>query len=247
MTSSLLFNFFLILWEVLYTLVTLPILFFPTHVVTIFLTFSIKIVLYMLRLLCGVEYEIRGMENVPKQPFIIASKHQSPFETFIFMLLFRNAVFVLKRELKWIPFIGLHLMALGMIFINRSDGISSIRYIVKLAKLRVKENRNIIIFPEGTRTVAKQKTKYQSGVVALYSVLSVPVLPVALNTGLFWPKSILSMRKNPGKAVIEILPPIYPGLSKGEFLKNLKKTIEGKSSKLATRKLVLQITEKHLQ
>ncbi|MGL9718164.1 MAG: lysophospholipid acyltransferase family protein [Wolbachia sp.] len=190
----------------------------------------------MLRLLCGVEYEIRGMENIPKQPFIIASKHQSPFETFIFILLFKNAVFILKRELKWIPFIGLHLMALGMIFINRSDGISSIRYVVKSAKVRTKENRSIIIFPEGTRTAVKQKTKYRPGVAALYKGLSVPILPVALNTGLFWPKSILSIRKNPGKAIIEILPPIYPGLSKDEFLKNLEKTIEEKSSKLAAEK-----------
>lgn len=101
-----------------------------------------------------------------------------------------------------------------MIFINRSDGISSIRHIIKLAKMRIKENRSIIIFPEGTRTTINQNIKYQPGIAALYSVLSVPVLPVALNTGLFWPKSILSLRKNPGKAVIEILPPIYPGLNK---------------------------------
>nr|WP_255419670.1 lysophospholipid acyltransferase family protein [Wolbachia endosymbiont of Dipetalonema caudispina] len=192
----------------------------------------------MLRLLCGIEYEIRGIENIPKQPFIIASKHQSPFETLIFMLLFRNAVFILKRELKWIPFIGLHLMALGMIFINRLDGIKSIRYIIKLAKIRMKENRSIIIFPEGTRTVAVtgQKTEYQSGVAALYSMLSVPVLPVALNTGLFWPKHIFSIKKIPGKAVIKILSPIYPGLSKGIFLESLRKTIEEKSNKLAAKK-----------
>ncbi|MGL9718633.1 MAG: lysophospholipid acyltransferase family protein [Wolbachia sp.] len=236
MISGLLFNFFLILWEVLYTSITLPILFFPARIITIFLAYSVKVVLFMLRLLCGVEYAIKGMENIPKQPFIIASKHQSPFETFIFILLFRNAVFILKRELKWIPFVGLHLMALRMIFINRLDGISSIRYIVKLAKMRIKENRSIIIFPEGTRTVAKQKAKYRPGVAALYSVLSVPVLPIALNTGLFWPKSILSIRKNPGKAIIEILPPIYPGLSRDEFLRNLERTIEEKSSELAAEK-----------
>ncbi|MFP3035618.1 MAG: lysophospholipid acyltransferase family protein [Wolbachia sp.] len=236
MISGLLFNFFLILWEVFYTSITLPILFFPARIITIFLAYSVKVVLFMLRLLCGVEYEIKGIENIPKQPFIIASKHQSPFETFIFILLFRNAVFILKRELKWIPFVGLHLMALRMIFINRLDGISSIRYIVKLAKMRIKENRSIIIFPEGTRTVATQKAKYRPGVAALYSVLSVPVLPIALNTGLFWPKSILSIRKNPGKAIIEILPPIYPGLSRDEFLRNLEKAIEEKSSKLAAEK-----------
>ncbi len=231
--SGLLFNFFLILWEVFYTFITLPVLFFPARVITIFLSFSVRVVLLMLRLLCGVKYEVRGMENIPKQPFIIASKHQSPFETFIFILLFKGAVFVLKRELKWIPFIGLHLMALKMIFINRSDGISSIRHIIKLAKMRIKENRSIIIFPEGTRTTAKQNTKYQSGIAALYSVLSVPVLPVALNTGLFWPKNILSLSKNSGKAIIEILPPIYPGLNKDDFLQTLEKTIEEKSRQIS--------------
>ncbi|QOD38774.1 lysophospholipid acyltransferase family protein [Candidatus Wolbachia massiliensis] len=236
MISSLLFNFFLILWEVLYTLIALPVVLFPIHVTTGFLVCSVRVVLLMLRLLCGVKYEIRGMENIPRQPFIVASKHQSPFETFIFILLFRNAVFILKRELKWIPFIGLHLMALRMIFINRSDGIASIRYIVKLAKMRIRENRSIIIFPEGTRTAAKQKVEYRPGIAALYSVLSVPVLPVALNTGLFWPKSMLSIRKNPGKAVIEILPPIYPGLNKDEFLKNLERAIEEKSNELTTEK-----------
>ncbi|GFY65481.1 1-acyl-sn-glycerol-3-phosphate acyltransferase family protein [Trichonephila inaurata madagascariensis] len=123
-----------------------------------------------------------------------------------------------------------------MIFINRSDGISSIRHIIKLAKMRIKENRSIIIFPEGTRTTINQNIKYQPGIAALYSVLSVPVLPVALNTGLFWPKSILSLRKNPGKAVIEILPPIYPGLNKNEFLQSLEKIIEERSSRLTIEK-----------
>ncbi|WP_341819383.1 lysophospholipid acyltransferase family protein [Wolbachia endosymbiont (group A) of Brachyopa scutellaris] len=236
MISSLLFNFFLILWEVFYTFITLPVIFFSECVITIFLVCSVRVVLFMLRLLCGIKYEVRGMENIPKQPFIIASKHQSPFETFIFILLFRKVVFILKRELKWIPFIGLHLIALKMIFINRSDGISSIRHIIKLAKMRIKENRSIIIFPEGTRTTINQNIKYQSGIAALYSVLSVPVLPVALNTGLFWPKSILSLRKNPGKAVIEILPPIYPGLNKNEFLQSLEKIIEERSSRLTIEK-----------
>ncbi len=236
MISSLLFNFFLILWEMLYTLIALPVILFPTRVITIFLACSVRVVLLMLRLLYEIEYEVRGMENIPKYPFVIASKHQSPLETFIFILLFRNAVFILKRELKWIPFIGLHLIALRMIFINRSDGINAMRHIIKLARMRIAENRSIIIFPEGTRTAAKQKTKYQPGIDALYSVLSVPVLPVALNTGLFWPKSILSMRRNPGKAVIEILPPIYHGLNKNEFLKNLEKTIEERSNKLTAEK-----------
>ncbi|MDN5248130.1 MAG: lysophospholipid acyltransferase family protein [Wolbachia endosymbiont of Tyrophagus putrescentiae] len=173
------------------------------------------------------------MENVPKQPYIIASKHQSPFETFIFIVLFKGAVFVLKRELKWIPFIGLHLMALKMIFIDRSNGIGSLRDIIKLAKIHIRENRSIIIFPEGTRTGVQRNIKYQPGIAALYKALSVPVLPVALNTGLFWPKSILSMRRKPGTAVIEILSPIYPGLNKDDFLKTLEQAIENKSMDIA--------------
>ncbi|WP_246210105.1 lysophospholipid acyltransferase family protein [Wolbachia endosymbiont of Atemnus politus] len=88
----------------------------------------------MLRLLCRIEYEIRGRENISKQPFVVAYKHQSPLETFIFMLLFRKVAFILKRELKWVPFAGLHFMVLRMIFINRSDGISSILHIIELTR-----------------------------------------------------------------------------------------------------------------
>ncbi|VVC31124.1 Phospholipid/glycerol acyltransferase [Cinara cedri] len=123
-----------------------------------------------------------------------------------------------------------------MIFINRSDGVSSLRNTIRLAKIRIRENRSIIIFPEGTRTTAKHGVKYQPGVAALYNALSVPVLPIALNTGLFWPKSILSLRRTPGKAIIEILPPIYPGLNKNDFLQNLEKIIEERSSQLVLQK-----------
>lgn len=236
MILNLLFNLLLVLWEVLYTLVALPIIFFPSCIVTFFLVYAVKATLFFLYLLCGIKYEVKGVENIPKQPFIIASKHQSPFETFIFIILFKGAVFILKRELKWIPFIGLHLMALKMIFINRSDGVSSLRNTIRLAKIRIRENRSIIIFPEGTRTTAKHGVKYQPGVAALYNALSVPVLPIALNTGLFWPKSILSLRRTPGKAIIEILPPIYPGLNKNDFLQNLEKIIEERSSQLVLQK-----------
>ncbi|OEY86900.1 acyl-phosphate glycerol 3-phosphate acyltransferase [Wolbachia pipientis] len=235
MVLNILFNFFLVIWEVLYTLIGLPIILFPPWIITLCLVYAIKITLFMLSLLCGVKYEVKGLGNIPQQPCIIASKHQSPLETFIFIILFRGAAFVLKREIKLIPFIGCHLMALKMIFIDRSDGIGSVRNIIKLAQTCIKGNRNIIIFPEGTRAAIKQGQhgKYQSGVVALYSALSVPVVPVALNTGLFWPKNILSLRRKPGKAIIEILPPIYPGLDKKTFLVTLEKTIEERSSRLA--------------
>lgn len=232
MILSLLFNIFLILWELFYTTVTLPILFLSSKILTFFLVCSVRVVLFALYFFCGISYEIRGTENIPKQPYIVASKHQSPFETFIFILLFKGAVFVLKRELKWIPFIGLQLMALKMIFIDRSSGISSLRKVVKSAKLSIKKKRNIIIFPEGTRVAVGDNRKYQTGIAALYGALSTPVVPIALNTGLFWPNSILSLKRNSGKAIIEILPPIYPGLKKDEFLEVLERAIETKSNQL---------------
>lgn len=232
MILNFLFNLFLILWELFYTLFALPMIFFPVGILTFFLINAVKFTLFMLYLLCDIRYEIRGLENIIKQPCIIASKHQSPLETFIFILLFKGSIFILKKELRWIPFIGLHLIALKMIFIDRSDGIGSLRNIIKLAKIRIKENRSIIIFPEGTRVGIKQKVKYQIGVAALYNALSVPVLPVALNTGLLWPKNILSLSRRPGKAIIEILPPIYPGLKKGDFLANLEKVLEEKTHQL---------------
>lgn len=215
-----------------YTVATLPVLFLPSKVLIFFLTCSVRIVLSALYFFCGISYEIRGIENIIKQPCIIASKHQSTFETFIFILLFKGAVFILKRELKWIPFIGLQLMALKMIFIDRSSGINSLRKIIKSAKVSIKENRSVIIFPEGTRVRVNETRKYQAGIAALYGALSIPVVPVALNTGLFWPNSILSLKRNSGKAVIEILPPIYPGLKKDEFLEVLEKAIETKSNQL---------------
>lgn len=233
---NLLFNLFLVLWEVLYTLVALPIIFFPSYIVTFFLVYAVKATLFFLYLLCGIKYEVKGVENIPKQPFIVASKHQSSFETLIFVTLFKGAVFVLKQELKWIPFIGLHIMALKMIFISRSDRVNSLRNAIRLAKTHIRKNRSIIIFPEGMRTTVGHSEKYKTGVAALYSALSVPVLPIALNTGLFWPKSILSLRRTPGKAVIEILPPIYPGFNRNDFLQNLEKIIEERSSQLILQK-----------
>ncbi|UWI83272.1 lysophospholipid acyltransferase family protein [Wolbachia endosymbiont of Howardula sp.] len=236
MFGNILFNIFLIIWELFFTILTLPIVFCSKYILKIIFTLSVRIVLFMLRVLCSITYEVRGLENILTSPCIIASKHQSPFETLIFMLLFKNAVFILKHELQWIPFIGLHLKALRMIFINRANGIASIRHIIKSSKILIKENKSIIIFPEGTRTEINRKIAYHPGVFILYSLLSLPVLPIALNTGLFWPKSIISAHKHPGIAIIEILPPILPGLSKEEFLYRLESAIEAKSLALTKKK-----------
>ncbi|WP_408647435.1 lysophospholipid acyltransferase family protein [Wolbachia endosymbiont of Pentidionis agamae] len=233
MILNLLFNLFLVLWSITYSFITIPIIFLPYYFISTTLNISVRVALFMLYFLCGIKYEVIGIENIPKEKsFIIASKHQSTLETFIFLLLFKGSVFILKKELKWIPFLGLHLMALKMIFIDRKSGVGSIRTILKLAKMRIQENKNVIIFPEGTRVKVGKNAKYKAGIATLYHNLSVPVLPVALNTGLFWPGGIFSLKKRRGSATIEILPQINPGLSKGDFLEKLRNVIEERSHQL---------------
>lgn len=224
--KNLIFNFFLVIWAIFYTVISMPILLMPLPIVITFSSFAVKIVLLMLKLICGITYEIKGKENIPNGPFIVASKHQSPLETFILMVLFKRTVFILKKELLWLPFIGLHFFALKMIFIDRRGGSSVVRNMTKTTKLRLKEGRTVVIFPEGTRVAIGQKREYKSGIAFLYSSLSVPVLPIALNTGLFWPRNIMSLQRNCGKAIVEILPPIYPGLTKKDFLALLQNSIE---------------------
>lgn len=229
---SLIFNLFLIVWAIFYTVISMPILLMPLPIIITFSVFAVKVVLFMLKLICGIAYEVEGKENIPNGPFIIASKHQSPLETFILMVLFKRTVFILKKELLWLPLVGLHFFALKMIFVDRRGGSSVVRNMTKATELRLKEGRTVVIFPEGTRVAIGQKREYKSGIAFLYSSLSAPVLPIALNTGLFWPRNVMSLQKNCGKAVIEILPPIYPGLAREDFLNLLQNSIEEKSKLL---------------
>lgn len=190
-----------------------------------------KISLFLLKLICGIRYKVVGRENLPKEPFIIASKHQSAFETVAFWELFYIPTYVLKRELTKIPFFGIYLVRMQMICISRSAGASALKQIVKEADFHLKEGRHIIIYPEGTRTKPGTKTeRYHPGIVALYNNCNVPVVPVALNSGEYWQNK--KWTKTPGTITVKILPPIMPGLNKKEFLEKLNEQIEENSSKL---------------
>ncbi|WP_410522105.1 lysophospholipid acyltransferase family protein [Neoehrlichia mikurensis] len=187
--------------------------------------FGTHVLLYLCDVIDGITYEIKGKEHLPMQPYIVASEHQSPLETLILFTVFKNAVYVLKKEVIILPIFNIFFILLKMIFIDRSKKLQALKKMLKLSKLRFDEGRTIIIFPQGSRTTINKKAQYKSGVAALYSSLSVPVVPIALNTGLFWPRSLVSFKKKPGKAIIKILPPINPGLSKQEFLQQLKKNL----------------------
>jgi 1-acyl-sn-glycerol-3-phosphate acyltransferase len=187
--------------------------------------------LFFARVCCGITYEVRGRENIQTHPVIYASKHQSAWDTIVFFLtLSPNLAYVLKKELLKLPFWGWYLWRMKMIAIDRSAGASSIKQLVRDGKTALAENRPIVIFPEGTRTKPSSKPDYHAGITAMYSTLGVPVVPVALNSGVYWGKN--AFFKKSGKIIIEFLPPIPAGLPKKQFAEQLQNDIETASNQL---------------
>jgi 1-acyl-sn-glycerol-3-phosphate acyltransferase len=186
--------------------------------------------LWLARRLVGIGYEVQGSEHITNQPVIYASKHQSAWETMIFLVLLNRPCYVLKRELLRIPLWGWYLWRMGMIAIDRNGSASAMKQMLRDAKARVAEGRTIVIYPEGTRTRPMAAPSYHPGVVALYSQLNIPVIPVALNSGLFWGKD--AFFKKPGRITIRFMPAIPAGLPKKEFMARLQETIETESTLL---------------
>lgn len=186
--------------------------------------------LWLLRVVGGVAYEFRGLENVPKGPLIVAAKHQSALETLALALVFEDFAYILKRELLFIPVVGWYFMRGGMVAIDRSKGSRAMVLMNAAAAQAIAEGRQLIIFPEGTRRAPGAEPAYKLGLTHLYSRLGVPCLPVALNTGLYWPRRSLTRR--PGTAVMEFLPPIPPGLDRNGFLAEVQRRIETASDAL---------------
>jgi len=187
--------------------------------------------LALLRLTVGLAYEVRGRENLPEGPCLIAAKHQSAFETLALQVILTDPAFVLKRELTLIPVAGWGMWRLGHIAIDRNAGASALMSLIRQAKRRIADGRQVVIFPEGTRSAPLSAPNYRPGVAALYRALQVPCVPVALNSGLFWPRN--SPWKFPGRITIEILPALAPGLSSGAFMAELQQAVEPRSAELA--------------
>ena len=186
---------------------------------------------FLLKFFCGLTIRVKGLENIPKKNgYIIASKHQSALETIILFNYIPNLVFILKRQLFFIPVAGWYFLKLGCILINRSGGTKTMKSMTQLASKRLEEGMNIAIFPEGTRTAPGTVGKYSPGVAFLYSQTNVDVLPVALNTGVYWPKN--KIMKFSGQVDICFLPVIKAGLDKRDFLKQLQDKIEGAQKEL---------------
>ena len=207
-----------------------PILLLPRRAVVAWSRFWIRFVLGWLKVTVGLTHRVTGLENLPRGPCIIASKHQSSWETMSYTVLFDDAAIVLKRELIYIPIVGWAMARAGNITVARGDGAKALRGLVRQAQARVKAGRSILIFPEGTRVAVGSEKPYQVGIAALYRQLNVPVVPVALNSGLFWPRR--KFIKQPGVVTMEILPPIPPGLKRDAFMALLRERTEGATARL---------------
>lgn len=184
----------------------------------------------MMQLICGMEIEVRGKNNIRKGAAIYASKHQSAVETYFMSSIIKNATFIFKKELTHIPFFGWAIRFYGSVPVDRSGKSKAMKKMLSDAKALLKIGMSIIIFPEGTRTQPGKNSAYKPGVFFLYENTDVPLIPVALNSAFFWKKN--SFLRHPGKIIIEFLEPMPKGLDKQEFMSELKRRIEDKCNQL---------------
>lgn len=187
---------------------------------------------YLLRTIVGTRLVVRGLDNLPSGGLVIAAKHQSMFETFALYTILERPTFVMKRELARIPLWGWYARRAGMITVERDDGTRALRSLAVEVDKAVKRGEQVIIFPEGTRRPPGAEAEYRGGVAHLYRRSGVPVVPIALNSGLFWPRK--RFRRYPGTIVIAFLPAIPPGLKSQEFMARLEHEIETASDRLLT-------------
>lgn len=227
---SLIFNALFYLNTLVWLLIGVPTFFLPYRA-TIWVAKSWGRINVALLRIAGIKFELRGREKIPAGALIVASKHQSAWETFALLPLFDNPLFILKRELEWIPFFGWLLIKGRMVPVNRGAGTQALVEMTERARIELARGRQLIIFPEGTRRPAGAEPRYKYGVAHLYAAAGVPCLPIALNSGVFWPRRRSLMLK-PGTVVVEILDPIMPGLDKDVFFKRLQDVIELASVRL---------------
>ena len=191
---------------------------------------SSRWILWLARQLLGLSVDLRGRRHIRTGPAIYAAKHQSALETFLLPLVLGQADFVVKRELLMIPIAGWFIAALGTVPVDRGGGGRALKGMLRHARASVADGRSIVIFPEGTRTEPGAERPYHPGVAALYADLGLPVVPIALNTGLYWRRR--GFLKHAGTAIVAFLEPILPGLDRGAFMIELHDRIERASAQL---------------
>jgi len=227
---SLLFNLLFYLNTMLWLTVALPTFFLPYRAVIWIAKTWGRCNLVLLRFVAGIDCEVRGREKIPRGPIIVAAKHHSAWETFALLWLFDNPFYIVKRELQWLPIFGWLMMKGRMVPVDRGAGSKALNAMTERAGVELAKGRQLIIFPEGTRRPAGAEPRYKYGVAQLYAAEGVPCVPVALNSGLFWPRRSILLR--PGTVLVEVLDPIAPGLDKDVFLERLQRDIETATARL---------------
>lgn len=227
---SLVFNVGFYLSLAIHCIIGIPTLLMPRQAIIEVAKSWSRSTTWMLRVICNINVEYRGREKIPEGPLIIASKHQSAWETIAFLPMIRSPLFILKRELTWLPFFGWYLLKAKMIPVNRAAGARSLVEMTKLARERIADDRQLIIFPEGTRRPVGAEPRYKFGVAQIYVECGVPCIPVALNSGLFWPRR--TFLRYPGTVIFEFLDLVPPGLARDEFLTRISTAIEEASNRL---------------
>jgi 1-acyl-sn-glycerol-3-phosphate acyltransferase len=189
-----------------------------------------RVSVWWLRVICGTKLIVRGREKVPAGACLVACKHQAAWDTFALVPLLRDPAIVMKNELMTIPLYGWFSRKFGMIPVQRELGPSALRLMLREAKKRAEAGREVLIFPEGTRRTPGAPPRYLPGVLMLYDALKVPCVPMALNSGMYWPRH--TRTRYPGHIIVEFLDPIPPGLPREEFAETLKERIETASERL---------------
>jgi 1-acyl-sn-glycerol-3-phosphate acyltransferase len=220
----LLLNLCLYLNTIGHMIVCMPVLLLPRRMLWRAVASWTTVNHWLLWMICGIDFDIRGIERIPRGPLLVAIKHQSAWDTFALLSLFSDPAYILKRELMWIPLFGWYCMKA-----RRSEALAEM---TERAKREMAHGRQIVIFPEGTRRAPDAEPDYRYGVAHLYGALGVPCIPIALNSGLFWPRRSLHMR--PGTIRVEVLEPIAPGMHPDAFLVVLQNQLEPATTRLVS-------------
>ncbi|NKD45072.1 1-acyl-sn-glycerol-3-phosphate acyltransferase [Haematospirillum jordaniae] len=239
---SLVFNIFYVIWTIAIGIVLMPLLLVPGRRSMLAARWWAYGLVFGARFLCGIRWREEGREHLPQGPCIIMSKHQSTWETLYFPMVLGKPVYVLKKELLSVPIVGWHMRKSGMIAIDRKAGATAMKVMLRGVEEALGRESQIILFPEGTRTQTTEYMPFQPGAAALYSRFgkSVPVVPVALNTGMFWARS--SFMRYPGEIVVRYLPPVPHGLDRETFNRTIEDAINNTSRTLCGLPLQMEST-----
>ena len=227
---SLIFNALFMTITALAAIIAMVLLPFHSRVMRFFIRYWARLIIWVLRLVCGIRVEVTGLEHIAPGAAIIASKHQSAFDTFVWPALLAHPSYVLKRELLNLPFWGRAARHTGAVAVDRDGGGAALRALVRDGKRVLDEGRPLVIFPEGTRSAPGEMVPYQPGVAALVIGSGAPCYPVATNSGRHWGRR--AFHKTPGVIAISILPPLPAGLARKPLMAALEAQIEAETARL---------------